>query len=973
MPDRASVALKALRELKELLGRPSSLPDVLSEWSHKQDISPAIEVEELLGFFDPSNPAVGVRQYFHGMLANWDYRPDFEWSQSTKPSSRERRALICKLLGLAEGDAARVEKAFPVYPPIDQPIHITADDPEGPKWYTPERQQESTFYWHAYERYLRDSKGWDPKNIAVLDATSTLVVSDLRDPFEAQVRSTRGLVVGYVQSGKTANFTGVIAKALDAGYRLIIVLAGMQNTLRDQTQRRIDKELVGRELLQITQEYSGDDDWDEFNRHGDIADRLGAFKIDRLTTSEKDFRHPFGDTARLAFHRVDRNQPFNAPSNLSGHPAKMIVIKKNKTPLEHLLNALTQAEAAGTPWSQVPSLIVDDESDQASLDTSKPSTTRRRERTTINKLIVKIMAVLKRSQYVGYTATPFANVFVDPDDADDLFPSDYILPLPRPDGYMGVRDFYDSRDVPKNVNDKSTNYGRYIRPVKGQDDVLTNLPQAIDAFVLSGAVKLFRAAADGKKFKHHTMLVHVSTSVDNHSGLKSQVVSMFESAAYATGGPGYARLKALWEKDYSLVCATHGGDGRAPKSFDDIRLHIGSCVSKIAGNGACAIVLNGTDQDEAPDFDATSVWKIIVGGAKLSRGYTVEGLTISYYRRVAGSSDTLMQMGRWFGYRQGYRDLVRLYIGTEEPRGNSGTIDLYEAFRGVCDDEEEFRAQLGRYSRLQGDQRLTPKQVPPLVPSHLLLPTARNKMYNAKILFVNFEREHKQSTIATSDETLRKSNATAMASLLQSSSIKKGQIEISDGSKNISFPAFAGIASTSDVVAFLKAYRRSKNIKDEGDDPLIREYVQGTHGNPEIDSWAVIAPQFANEAGGTGWAVAGVGEFSIRERARVGEGARRYNVFTESRHVTAAEVIAGFNSSSFKPAGSFTESLAGPRRAVMLFYPVLSPEERDAGEYPTMGFSLLFPKNKIERRIRYGVRLASKPDDVTVPANPGNP
>src|SRR5690606_5698249 len=153
------------------------------------------------------------------------------------------------------------------------------------------------------------------KNIAVLDATSTLVVSDLRDPFEVQARSTRGLVVGYVQSGKTANFTGVIAKALDAGYRLIVVLAGMQNTLRDQTQRRIDKELVGRELLQITSEYSSDDDWDEFNRHGDIADRLGAFKVDRLTTSEKDFRHPFGDTARLAFHRVDRNKPFNDPLN----------------------------------------------------------------------------------------------------------------------------------------------------------------------------------------------------------------------------------------------------------------------------------------------------------------------------------------------------------------------------------------------------------------------------------------------------------------------------------------------------------------------------------------------------------------------------------------------------------------------------------------------------------------------------------
>lgn len=967
MTDRSSVALKALRELKELRGEPSDLANVLSDWSRKQDINPFISVQEFLDLLQPASHSTATRHYFHNMLATWDYQPEFPWSRETEPSTAARRAVVYELLGLAHDQADWIGRLFPVYPRIDQPIHITAHDPAGPNWYTAERQQESNFYWRAYERYLRDIKEWDAKNISVLDVTSSLVVSDLRDPREPAPRTSKGLVVGYVQSGKTANFTGVIAKAIDAGYRLIIVLAGMQNTLRDQTQRRLDKELVGKEVLSITDEYNGDDDWNDFNAHGGVPAHLGAFNIDRLTTSSKDFRHPFGDTSRLAYHRADRTVAFNHPANAAIHPAKLVVIKKYKTPLEHLLNALTQAEMAGTPWSQVPSLIIDDESDQASLDTSRPTASQRQARTTINKLIVAIMGKLKRAQYVGYTATPFANVFVDPDDAEDLFPSDFLLPLPRPDGYMGVVDFYDPRGTPRTPRDPLTNFGRYVRSVAGDNDTEGNLPQALDAFVLSGAIKLFRSSVCGQKYKHHTMLVHVTTRVDDHADLRDEVATLFAAAGYASGGPGFSRLETLWKSDFQPICGTHDSQGAVPQSFNDIRPFIGACVSRIGGSGSCAIVLNGTDTDEAPDFDATSVWKIIVGGAKLSRGYTVEGLTVSYYRRVAGAADTLMQMGRWFGYRHGYRDLVRLYIGTNEPLGRSGTIDLYEAFRGVCDDEEEFRAQLERYSRLRGDERLTPKQVPPLVPSHLLLPTARNKMYNATVLFVNFGEEHKQSTLATKDEGLKRQNETAMKDLLRTSRATRCSIHTTDGTASYSFPAYAGCVSPDDMLAFLKTFKRAATRAEEGDYPLILEYVEGRHGDPAISSWTIVAPQFANESGDEGWPVPDVGNLSIRERARVGDNGKRYNVFTESRHVDAARLLAG-HSSPLRPSDSFTSELVQPGRAVMLFYPVRTREEGTDGKIPTMGFSLLFPRNHIARRIRYGVRLAARPDDITVDA-----
>lgn len=968
MPERSAVALKALGVVKNTYGRPVNLSKVFKDWSENFDLEQPISVSEFLIWLRPESGETHLRQFFHGMLSLWDYRPDFKWSNGTEPSSDSRRRLICSLLKLSNSEEEEIAALFPVYPKIDQPIRITADEPGSSNWYDDQRRDQSSFYWKSYERYLLQEKGWDPKNVAVLDSTSTDVVSDLRDPLDENPLTNRGLVVGYVQSGKTANFTGVIAKAMDAGYRLIIVLGGLQNTLRNQTQRRIDKELVGREILEASSdEYTGDGDWGEFNRHGAIPEQDGAFNVDRLTTSSEDFRNPVGDLSRLRFHKADPSLPFNHPQNLGRHPAKLIVIKKNKTPLENLLKALQRARKAGTSWTEVPSLIVDDESDQASLNSKKPSLSQIQERTTINRLIVEILSELKRGQYVGYTATPFANVFVNPDDADDLYPSNFISSLPRPEGYMGVQDFYDPREIPKKYPDPTTNYGCYVRPVEGENGKERNLPMAIDAFVLSGAIKLFRQDKDKqRRYKHHTMLVHLTTSVREHALLKDVIETIFDKAAYATGGPGFRRLEELWKADYQVICnSRRHSDGSVPSSFADLKPFIGDCVSRIMGDGSCALVLNGDDRENPPDFDKSSVWKIVVGGAKLSRGYTVEGLTISYYRRVARAADTLMQMGRWFGYREGYRDLVRLFIGTDEPKGRKERIDLYEAFRGVCDDEEEFRSQLRLYSRLEGEDRLTPKQVPPLVPSHMLVPTAKNKMYNATVLFVNFGGEQKQSTVASRDSSIKNANAKAMRTLLTTISASAMDISIQRSSDPFEFRAFVGVAVPDQMKSFLRAYKFGPSIKDQEQLALILEFVEGMHGDPQINRWVIIAPQFKNESGGTTWDVPDVGKFSIRRRERVGDAQKRYNVFTESRHVTAAEMLTA-TSEGVTPGNAKTKGLLKSGTAVMLFYPVLSASEAVQNQTPTMGFSLFFPENKIKRRIRYGVRVKDRASDVTV-------
>jgi len=955
MNNRVSVGLKAIKDMKELRCKPASLRNVLIHWSEIDDVDPVVSGEEFIGWLQDDAGVFQIKVGFHEMIASWDYAAELAWAPDTKPNTAARRETIGRLLALEAGQVMEVDRLFPPYPGIDQPIRIEAADIR-PDWYSAVGKQRGDFYWRAYEKYLLQTKCWDPENVAVLDAASSDIIADFRDPMANTNGPTKGLVVGYVQSGKTANFTGVIAKAIDAGYRLVIVLAGLQNTLRNQTQRRIDKELVGRERLESTGEYCNDDDWLHFNAHGDVPDRIGAFNIDRLTTSTVDFQTPFGDVAGLRFSKHDPHLPFWREENASRHPVKLVVVKKNGTPLKNLLKALENEAKVGTAWDEVPSIIIDDESDQASLNTKKPTVREVQLRTAINKLIVKISSVLKRAQYVGYTATPFANVFANPDDAEDIFPSDFIISLPRPEGYMGVQDFYDPVGTPEEPRDPNTKFGCHIRPVVGADDLPDNLPQALDAFVLTGAVKLYRAAHGHVPFRHHTMLVHVSTRTQVHEDLRREIMKLFAASGYATGGSGLARVRKLWETDFSPISHHSMAKGLpVPDSFKALAPYIGECVVRIAGDGDCALVLNGMDTENSPDFDKAAVWKVIVGGAKLSRGYTVEGLTVSYYRRTTGAADTLMQMGRWFGYREGYRDLVRLYIGTKEPRGST-TINLYEAFRGVCDDEEAFRGQLSRYSRLKGVERLTPKQIPPLVPSHMLQPSARNKMYNATLVFMNFGGSHKERTVASTMLSIKSGNAAAMKTLLVEANMSDGVLD-GDGCKP--FHAMAGVVSNAEMLNFLAVFRYGTADGDQRELVLVREFLAGKHGDPDIDDWALIVPMLKN-SGKPDWKVPDVGTFKIRKRHRTDT---RYGVFTEPNHVHAARMIAGLTDGS--PSNPFTRKLAHQRRGVMLFYPVLADHEKGI---PTIGFSLDFPANNIPKVIRYGVKAPDRPTEIVVDA-----
>ncbi|MDF0495746.1 Z1 domain-containing protein [Bradyrhizobium yuanmingense] len=879
-----------------------------------------------------------VRLALHHALARWDYSTDTSWTGDTEPNTPERRKLIYRLLGLDTDQGKVLDRALPPYA-AEQPVVIAA---EHERWYTPEIEANG-FYWKAYRQYLASVGGWKEEALLALDASTRSVIERLSNPSREDAFQSKGLVVGYVQSGKTANFTGVVARAADAGYRLIVVLAGATELLRKQTQRRLDKEMIGREFLE--EDYEGDRELDSFISHGTRPGQLGFFDWQRLTGPEYDYQSLKRGIDVLEFERVNPRKPFHAPENLRSAKARLIVIKKNSVVMAKVLGDLGRIKSR---LEDIPALVIDDESDQASLNTRAAG----KERPAVNGSIVQLLRILPRAQYVGYTATPFANVFVDPAQPEDIFPKDFLLSLPRPPGYMGVSDFYDlDRQPPYDPKDLTSKRSCFVRPVMGDDlKVPANLTKAVDSFILTGAIKLYRVE-NGVPVRgiHHTMLVHLSSRKGEHEQHVTMINQLLNRSDYRSGA-ALDRLEELYRSDFRPVTAARAPDLQLPSKFSAVVPQIAETLARLGEGGKRVLMVNSDEDADTPDFDAARVWKIIVGGTKLSRGYTVEGLTVSYYRRSARTADTLMQMGRWFGFRQGYADLVRLFIGTEEPVGKQ-TIDLYEAFGGVCRDEEMFRGQLKQYASMD-DPRVLPIQIPPLVPAHLLKPTAANKMFNAKVRHQNFRNEWVERTMLPKGTTDPRANWKSLLKMVDGNRFKPITIDLDVGDEHLSYDVMYAVLSPERVWTFLKSYRWLGSNQSL----IARELdFMGGKGDrdPEIDRWVVLAPQRRDSRKDFECNINGQ-RMSAFDRGRVdGE---RIGVISEPRHRILAEYAAlgkrrDADKSQVANPSADTRQLYRARQAVMLLYPI--PTEAK-GEFQP-GFALFFPPNKIRTPLVFGV------------------
>jgi hypothetical protein len=847
-----------------------------------------------------------------------------------------RRADVYELLGLAEGTRKLLNGLIPVSR-AEAPVIITD---EFTPWYTPQSQQGRPWYWPSYRSYLEE-KGWAPDAVTGLDVATDAVVERLADPTQSAAYQSKGLVVGYVQSGKTANFSGVIAKAVDAGYRLIIVLGGTLNMLRAQTQRRLDMELVGREnILRGASEFEGDyaDDpaWSkgQFATFGALPSTLGAFDIVRLTTRDDDYKSLLQGITALEFEKREPALPLYDPHNLHRSTARIMVVKKNKTVLGRLVKDLKKIK---TPLAEIPVLIIDDESDEASVNTSdlgKPDA----ERTAINQKISELLRMLPRAQYVGYTATPFANVFVDPSDAEDIFPKDFIVSLPRPEGYMGARDFHDlDSPIPEGGRTvANSNELAHVRNITvdgedGEDDVC--LERAMDMFVLTAAMKLYREDQGGlgdRYFQHHTMLIHESVRTEAHRELLGKATRLWWNAGYM-GPRGHERLRNLFETDIAPVSAVRANGHAIPSSYDGLAPYVGPAVTRIGGDDNPIIVVNGDKDIETgeADFDKRSIWKILIGGQKLARGFTVEGLTISYFRRRAGNASTLMQMGRWFGFRDGYRDLVRLFLGRAETMG-AKEIDLYAAFEAICLDEENFRSELKQYATMvDGAPQVTPAQVPPLVSQHLpwLKPTSANKMYNARLVELHSPGQWQEPTAYPTKAVDLRHNTNLWAPVLAAlpSTVTPLSYQFAaDGSRAAvthRFDAQVGRLSPAEFLSLIRALRWGAPSQFAPNLAYLNAITESAPSG--VDDWILVAPQHSKR----GQRLA-LDADAGRTFAWFGRERRRgplFGAISEPKHRAVALRIAGALTDSGDPV---TESLVAPRRGVLIVYPVVEAKFR---------------------------------------------
>jgi hypothetical protein len=565
-------------------------------------------------------------------------------------------------------------------------------------WLAQRKAEIDPFYWDRFRVYL-GKLGWSPQVVNTMDRVSDEILDLAGDPTRGPKWSRRGLVVGDVQSGKTATYTALACKAADAGYRLIVLLTGTLESLRRQTQERLDEGFVGLDSSEMLAQI-------RTNR------AVGVGLIDQrksagvFTSRSRDFSKQL--MTQLGF-RLDA---FQVPV--------LVVIKKNKRILENLESWLRSYNAAADGKIHAPMLLIDDEADSASINTNDSAAYP----TAINERLRSMLALFSRASYMGFTATPFANVFIEPETdhemlGDDLFPRDYIYALEPPSNYVGpARVFTDDAAMVRNNDDADSLLPHYHKNGHPVDALPDSLREAINSFLLTNAIRDLR----GEDGTHRSMLVNVSrfTAVqDRIAQLIDLTVRDIQrdirnfsrlGVQEATRVPSLEALKQTWLREYDNA------------GFD------WAVVLDALNAAAQPIVVKAVNQRTGAaslDYKANrehGLRVIAVGGNSLSRGLTLEGLTVSYFYRNSQMYDTLLQMGRWFGYRDGYEDLCRVWLSEE-------AVHWYTHISAAI---AELREELKRMRRLD----LTPRDFGLKVRGHpdALIVTARNKMRAAHTL-----------------------------------------------------------------------------------------------------------------------------------------------------------------------------------------------------------------------------------------------
>ena len=586
---------------------------------------------------------------------------------------------------------------------MDVGVYINDRNNGHQSWLPGKRAKFDFFFWNRYKKYLEEVKHWNPRVTTNLGKISDEILDLCGDPEEDHF-AIKGLVLGDVQSGKTANYTAICNKAADTGYRIIIVLAGLQENLRKQTQERLDAECSGRKS-----EYYLDPKAEQGIKNQPVGvGRYGTSKkIASFTSVTKDFDSGVLRSNDLGIENV------NCPV--------ILVVKKNKRILNNLikwLSANNSHNAAGQ--IELPLLLIDDEADNASVNTKDPDSSP----AAINDCIRRLLLLFSKNTYLGITATPFANIFIDPENNEDLFPADFIYALSAPTDYIGAdRIFGDDGDhfgmlEPIDVFDLENCF-----PAKHKKDfVVTSLPEdlyvAANYFLLSNAIRDYR----GDNTEHRSMMVHISL----YTQVQNQIADIlgFWLEQVKSDLRNYSKLPAQKAEQIASIRALHETwnkynlESISMIGWEELlRTYLYPAVAPI--DVRAVNMKTGAASLDYFNHKNDGLRVIAVGGNSLSRGLTLEGLCVTYFHRNTKMYDTLMQMGRWFGYRPNYQDLVKIWMSEE-------AIDWYGQITRATAELKDEIVKMRNAHQTPMEFGLKVRQDP-----GSLIVTARNKMRTA--------------------------------------------------------------------------------------------------------------------------------------------------------------------------------------------------------------------------------------------------
>jgi hypothetical protein len=863
---------------------------------------------------------------------------------------------------------------------------ILQSDEQWEPWLPKKKALIGWSFWDRYQSFLRSEEGWAPATLEKLDESTDQILGLLMDPTEPGTWDRRGMIVGDVQSGKTSNYIGLICKAADSGYKLIVVLAGFHNSLRSQTQIRLEEGFLGY-------------DWGASTGSPESTRRrvgVGLFDSTVPRANTITTRRDNGD-----FNRQVANNFAIGP----GEQPLLFVVKKNNSVLRNLISWVKGAALGGGQSSRVrnvPILVIDDEADQGSVDTGLQEFNEAGEPDPehdprpINRSIRTLLHLFDQSAYVGYTATPFANIFIHERAAtgqqgEDLFPRSFIISLPTPSNHVGpatvfgyetddgdvveglpvVREVTDHLDAGEEGGSSGwmpPKHRKEHQPLfEGEERVPPSLRKAVRAFVLVCAARLAR----GQVTDHNSMLVHVTrfTAVQGlvAEQVQAELKDLERRFRYGEGDSRRtveSEMRHLWEEDFVPTSEQLSDRGLVDPDFvhpwRDIQGHLLPAVSSITVriiNGLAGEVLDYINHKDA------GLNVIAVGGDKLSRGLTLEGLSISYFLRASKMYDTLMQMGRWFGYREGYLDLCRLYT----------TSEMEEWFSHIAQASDELREDFDRMVASGG----TPRDFGHRVRSHpTLLVTSQVKMRHGQAIDLTYDGDVSETINFWRDSQSLTRNMEAAVALLNACS--QGGERSPEKARNGSTASMWGDVNAETVISFLRAYREhnaSRRVKTS----LLADYIESELRVDRLSSWTV-----ALASGGGSKEQLGPVDIELVERAwhttetMTKERLVQNNHYRIKRLLNPPDEAADLDLDEYKkalertretwkerpkgrkeptePSGWAMREVRDPSKGLLLLYP-LDGTKKVEGDLLVIGFGISFPtvKDGTASKVRYQV------------------